>query len=57
MDAKPPGFGHGLARIVSVRSWATVMVSTIKEGIGSTKSDYLWNHAFKSPVTRTDTRS
>ena len=33
------------------------MVSTIKEGMGGAKSDYLQNHTFKSPVTRTDTRS
>ena len=34
-----------------------LMVSTIKEGTGSAKSTYLRNHTFKSPVTRTDTRS
>jgi hypothetical protein len=33
------------------------MVSTIKVGMGRAKSTYLRNHAFKSPVTRTDTRS
>jgi hypothetical protein len=33
------------------------MVSTIKVGMGCAKSTYLRNHTFKSPVTRTDTRS
>lgn len=38
-------------------SFRLYMVSTIKEGMGGAKSDYLQNHTFKSPVTRTDTRS
>ena len=36
---------------------AQSMVSTIKVGMGCAKSTYLRNHTFKSPVTRTDTRS
>eukprot|EP01046_Picozoa_sp_COSAG06_P054773 COSAG06_NODE_9859_length_1802_cov_16.537874_2_plen_164_part_00 len=42
---------------VESRQTACIMVSTIKEGMGGAKSDYLQNHTFKSPVTRTDTRS
>ena len=36
---------------------ALCMVTTVKDDMGCAKSDYLWNHTFKSPVTRTDTRS
>ena len=46
-----------LSRVDSMLLECEDMVSTIKVGMGCAKSTYLRNHTFKSPVTRTDTRS